>query len=241
MAGILERETATEAPTLASFSGRSYDCIVIGSGVAGLSVALALADHARVLVLTKAALEESATRYAQGGIAAALGADDSAALHLQDTLAAGAGLVDARAAAVLTGDAAARVHDLVALGMPVDREGGRRDGPIALGREAAHSAFRIVHAGGDATGAHLERTLATRALDSRIDVREQALVTRLLAERGRVTGVEVLDCERGTLQHIEARAIVLACGGAGQLYRYTTNPPPATADGIALAYRAGAE
>jgi len=153
-----------------------YDCIIVGSGVAGLSAALALAPHGRVLLLTKGAMEDSATRYAQGGIAAALGAEDSAAAHLKDTIDAGAGLVDEHAARVLTAGATGRIADLLDLGVPFDRENGR----IALGREAAHSAFRIVHAGGDATGLYLERTLVDRVRASRVEVHEHRMVTGIL-------------------------------------------------------------
>lgn len=214
-----------------------YDCIIAGSGVAGLTAALALAPHGRVLLLTKGALEDSATRLAQGGIAAALGEGDSAAAHLRDTIAAGAGLVDARNAALMTAEAATRITELLDLGVPFDRD----DDQIALGREAAHSACRIVHAGGDATGFFLQRTLSDRVHESRIEVREQRLVTHILTDAGRVTGVETLDCASEVTERIDTAALILATGGAGRLYRYTTNPDVATGDGIALAYRSGAE
>src|SRR5579875_394699 len=214
----------------------SYDVIVIGSGVAGLTAALALARHRRTLLLTKDALEESATRYAQGGIAAALGPGDAAAAHCADTIAAGAGLVDEGAARVLAEAAAERIAALVALGVPFDREGAA----LALGREAAHSAARIVHAGGDATGLHLERTLAAHVRQAPLAVREHAFVTSIVVEDGCVAGVKVLGADGGGEEQIDAPIVVLATGGAGQLYRYTTNPTVATGDGIALAYRAGA-
>ena len=215
----------------------SYDLVIIGSGVAGLSAALMASGRAHTLLLTKATLDESNTRYAQGGIAAAIGDDDSAELHLSDTLAAGNGLVDRPAAVVLTAEGRTAIDTLVRLGVPFDRDGER----IALGREAAHSAKRIVHAGGDATGAHLEQTLAERVRAGGVELREQTFVTRLLTERGRLTGVETLDCTTGAITAIEARAVILATGGAGRLYSHTTNPAVATADGIALAYAAGAE
>ncbi len=216
-----------------------YDRIIVGSGVAGLTAALTARGHGRTLLLAKDLLAESNTRYAQGGIAAALGADDSPTLHLDDTLAAGAGLVDEPAASVLTAAAPRRIAELLALGVPFDREDGR----LALGREAAHSARRIVHAGGDTTGARLEETLVDRVREaaSEVEVREQTLVTRILAERGRVAGAEVLDGCTGRLEQIAAPVVILATGGAGQLYHYTTNPAVATGDGVALAYRAGAE
>jgi len=214
-----------------------FDIVIIGSGVAGLSAALAAAPGARALIVSKDALEESNTRYAQGGIAAALSADDSADAHLEDTLAAGGGLVERGSAAVLTNEAHTAIEELVRLGVPFDRDRGG----IALGREAAHSAARIVHAGGDATGAHLERTLAGSLRSASVEWREFSLVTRLLTGSGRVTGVEILDCSTGAVSTVEAQAVILATGGAGQLYTHTTNPAVATGDGVALACRAGAE
>lgn len=220
---------------------QSYDRIIVGSGVAGLSAALAARGHGRTLVIAKDALAESNTRYAQGGIAAALGADDSPALHLQDTVAAGAGLVDEAAAATLTAAAPHRIAELVQLGVPFDREAAA--GPIALGREAAHSANRIVHAGGDTTGARLEATLVGRVREAAPDiaVREHTLATRIVVAGGRAAGVETCDCRTGAVEQVAAPVVILATGGAGQLYRYTTNPAVATGDGVALAYRAGAE
>jgi L-aspartate oxidase len=230
----------------------AYDYLIVGSGAAGLSAALAALAHGRTLLLTKDAVQEANTHYAQGGIAAALSEDDSPAAHLHDTLAAGAGLVDEPTASIMTDGSLACVEALTRLGMPFDRI---EDGRIALGREAAHSACRIVHAGGDATGAHLEQTLSERIAASSVELQEHTLVTRIVLERRRtgasdglqtacepwVAGVEALDCKTGTRRQIGCRHLILASGGAGQLYRYTTNPPVATGDGIALAYRAGAE
>src|SRR5512142_2902693 len=129
---------------------KSYDYIIVGSGIAGLYAALMARDHGSVLVLTKGSVDEASTKYAQGGIAAAVGSDDSPDLHLIDTLDAGAGLVDPEAARILTSEAADRISDLVRFGVPFDSV----DGEIALGKEAAHSRNRIIHAGGDSTGAH---------------------------------------------------------------------------------------
>ncbi|MGH2584597.1 MAG: L-aspartate oxidase [Dehalococcoidia bacterium] len=214
-----------------------YDYIVLGSGIAGLFTALLAREHGSVLVVTKGSIEDSNTRYAQGGIAAAVGPEDSASLHLRDTLAAGAGLVDEQAASILTDDAAARIADLVRLGVPFDT----LNGEIVLGHEGAHSARRIIHAGGDATGLHIEMTLASVARLEGITVLEHTLATEILIEGGRVRGVRVLETRDGSTTEHACRHLVLATGGAGQLYRYTTNPSVATGDGIALAYRAGAE
>jgi L-aspartate oxidase len=214
-----------------------FDYLIVGSGIAGLYAALLAREHGRVLLLTKSRIDEANSRYAQGGIAAAIGPDDSPALHYQDTVAAGAGLVDEEAARVLTAEGAERIADLARLGVAFDAV----EGEIALGREAAHSAARIVHAGGDATGYHIEVTLASLARTGGITVLEERLATELLLEGGRVVGVRALHGGTGAVETFAARHIILATGGAGQLYRFTTNPPVATGDGFALAYRAGAE
>src|SRR5215211_5239403 len=214
-----------------------FDYIVLGSGIAGLFTALLAREHGSVLVITKGSIQDSNTRYAQGGIAAAVGPDDSAALHRRDTLAAGAGLVDETAATVLTEEAAGRIADLVRFGVPFDT----LDGEIVLGHEGAHSARRIIHAGGDATGAHIELTLSGLARVEGITVLEHVLATEIVVEGGQVSGVQALDTRTGELQTHGCRHLVLATGGAGQLYLFTTNPAVATGDGIALAYRAGAD
>lgn len=212
-----------------------YDYIIVGSGIAGLFTALLAAEHGSVLVITKAALEESNTRYAQGGIAAAVAAEDSPLLHYEDTLAAGAGLCDAAAVAVLTNEAPARIRDLLALGVPFDQQAG----VLALGLEGAHQARRILHAGGDATGFHIEQTLCNALRHAGVHIIEGAFVTEIIVEDGRATGVWTLSRD-GMLQRYDSRALVLASGGAGQLFAHTTNPAVATGDGLALAYRAGA-
>ena len=209
-----------------------YDYIVIGSGIAGLFTALLASKHGRVLLLTKSALEESNTRYAQGGIAAAIAPDDSPRLHYEDTIAAGAGLCDERAVDVLTREAPARIHDLLRLDVPFDRH----DGELALGLEGAHQARRVLHAGGDATGAHIEQSLCRAIRSAGVAIIEGCFVTEILVEGGRAAGVRTLDA-----QIHRGRLIVLASGGAGQLFAHTTNPEVATGDGLALAYRAGAE
>ncbi|MCX6020147.1 MAG: L-aspartate oxidase, partial [Chloroflexi bacterium] len=175
--------------------------------------------------------------YAQGGIAAALGAGDSPDLHRQDTLAAGAALCDAEAVRILTEDGPDRVADLIRLGVPFDT----MHGEVALTREAAHSRSRILHAGGDATGEHIELTLSALARHSNITILEHSLVTRLLVGPNGVEGVEALDSRSNTVAPFRGRFVVLATGGLGRLYKISTNPEVATGDGIAVAHRAGAE
>ncbi|HEY0607516.1 MAG TPA: L-aspartate oxidase [Herpetosiphonaceae bacterium] len=212
-----------------------YDYIIIGSGIAGLFTALQAAQHGRVLVITKAALAESNTRYAQGGIAAAIGMADSPQLHRDDTLSAGAGLCDPAAVRVLTDEAPARIYDLIRLGVQFDTH----DGELALGLEAAHQARRILHAGGDATGRYIELALCDVLAQAGVVVREHTYVSEIVVEQGRATGVWA-QRESGEPELFRAAHIILACGGAGQLFAATTNPAVATGDGVALAYRAGA-
>jgi len=214
----------------------SPDFVVIGSGIAGLRAAIALAPVGRVLILTKAEPTESNTGYAQGGIAVALGADDSPELHASDTIKAGDGLCDEAVVRVLVTDGIRYVQELVDWGTRFDREA---DGRLARGREAAHSVRRVLHAG-DATGREIARTLWTRvsALAS-VETANHALVTGLLVEGGRVVGVRFYD-QLGFPRDARARATLLATGGAGRVFRETTNPPVATGDGVALGFHAGA-
>lgn len=214
------------------------DVIVVGSGLSGLYSALLASRQARVLLLTKARLEESNTYHAQGGIAAALAAPDSPELHFRDTIAAGAGLCDPTAVRVLVEEGPRRVRDLIERGVRFDLENGE----IALTREGAHSRPRVLHAGGDATGASIETTIATRVRSSpNVTILENHLVSELLIENSRVSGVRALDCNSGEEVAFASPAVILATGGAGQLFSQTTNPAVATGDGIALAFRAGAE
>jgi L-aspartate oxidase len=214
--------------------------LVVGTGVAGLHTAWRVAAQGHdVLLLTKRSLFDSATAYAQGGIAAALGAGDSPALHHQDTLAAGAALCDAAAVQVLVEEGPDRVRELHAAGAGFDLTDAGR---FKLGREAAHSRRRIVHAQGDQTGAEVARTLIQRVRESpRVRVLEHARVLDLLVEgegaERRCLGVRASVAGRAT--EIVADATVLATGGCGQVYRYTTNPQVATGDGLAIALRAG--
>ena len=214
-----------------------YHAIVVGSGLAGLLTALEASAAGPVLVLTKAGLAEGATSWAQGGIAAAVGPGDSPTQHLADTIAAGAGLVDEAMARILVESAPACIRALERYGVAFD---GAGDGP-ALGREGAHRHSRVLHARGDRTGAAIEAALARRIADGGVAVRERALATDVVLEEGRAAGVRALDLADGRERVFAASAVVLATGGAGAAFSHTTNPPVATADGIALAFAAGAE
>lgn len=212
------------------------DVLIVGAGVAGLSCAIASASR-RVTLVTKTAFGEGGNSpWAQGGVAAAMGPDDSGALHARDTHAAGAHLCEAPVVEWLTREGPAAISRLVALGARFDRSSR---GDLALGREAAHSRARILHANGDATGAEIVRALtaAVRA-SSHVAIVERATVDALHVEDGRVRGAWVRTA--GGRRLYRAGAVVLATGGAGQLFRHTTNPPEATGDGLVLAARAGA-
>nr|BBH91955.1 L-aspartate oxidase [Thermogemmatispora argillosa] len=229
-------------------SCQRYDVAIVGAGIAGLTVALGLPSDWRVALLTKGRLGESNTRYAQGGLAAALGPDDSPALHYADTLAAGAGLCDAAAVRLLVEEAPAAVRWLIELGVRFDRaapetstEVTTADG-LLLGQEAAHCRRRILHAGGDATGAEIERALLAALMERRhVTIYPDTPVCALLLDEtvAGCRGLLALD-PQGLPIVVEARDIVLASGGAGNLWAYTSNPAGATADGLALAWRAGA-
>jgi L-aspartate oxidase len=209
--------------------------VVVGSGVAGLVTALQASRAHEVTVVTKSELAESNTAYAQGGIAAVMFADDSVAAHVADTLRAGAGLNVREAVEVLCAEGPERIRDLIAFGVAFDRSGG----DLARGLEAAHSSARVLHAGGDATGAEIERALVRAVRVSAARVVEHAFLTDLVVADGVVRGVRVLGAD-GTIDTLEADAVVLASGGAGQLYAHTTNPAVTTGDGVAAAWRAGA-
>ena len=217
--------------------GAAPEVVVVGGGVAGLAAALAAAPRARVLVVTKGAVDDGCTAVAQGGIAAAVGPDDSPELHLQDTVAAGRGLCDERAVRTMVEAAPARVAELAAWGVEFDRDGDRVD----LHREAAHSRARVLHAGGDATGAAIERALLSRLRESGAAVAAHQTVTRLVVDSAGCAGVELCDPRSGTRVRVEAGAVILASGGAAALWRHTTNPAGSTGDGIALAFEAGAD
>ncbi|HWZ17945.1 MAG TPA: L-aspartate oxidase, partial [Ktedonobacteraceae bacterium] len=226
-------------------SSKSYDVSIVGGGIAGLSVALRLPENLSVALFTKGQLGESNTRYAQGGLTVALGADDSPELHFQDTIAAGAGLCDETAVRLLTQEARTAVSWLISMGVQFDRalpgsdEHATEDG-LLLGREAAHSRWRVLHAGGDATGAEIERALMTAVRKrSSITLYQETYVSRLVVENGICVGLEAL-AKGGQSFAFTSRSTILANGGAGGLWLHTSNPAGATADGLALAWRAGA-
>jgi L-aspartate oxidase len=227
---------------------RETDVVVVGSGVAGVTTVLAIRralPAARILLATKTVLDDGSTRWAQGGIAAALGPGDSPADHLRDTLTAGAGICDVRAVRALVTDGPDAVRRLIDLGARFDREPA---GPLALTREGGHLRRRIAHAGGDATGAEVSRALLAALAEAgqaaELEVVEHALALDLLQTAdGRAAGISLHVLGEGQqdgVGAVHARAVVLATGGFGQVYSATTNPPVSTGDGLAMALRAGA-
>ncbi|MBA3415403.1 MAG: L-aspartate oxidase, partial [Chloroflexia bacterium] len=214
-----------------------YDIVVVGAGVAGLAFTLRLPQGLRIAVLTKGVLGESNTRYAQGGLAAAVGSDDTPELHLEDTLAAGAELCDPAPVRALVEGAPAAIAWLVALGATFD---AGPDGRPLLGREAAHGRRRVLHAGGDATGAEIERAFVARVRErAAVDLYAGAFALDLIVRDHRCAGVVAQLAPDAPLVRLEAQTTVLAAGGAGQLWATTSNPVGATADGLAMALRAG--
>jgi L-aspartate oxidase len=221
------------------------DFLVMGAGVAGLRAAVELARHGEVLVVTKESLAESNTHYAQGGIAVAMEGEADVALHLEDTVNAGDGIVYRPAAEALVAEGPLRVAELIEWGAAFDRAGSQDGGQLLRTREGAHSLPRILHANGDATGAEISRSLVAFArAHERIAFAEWTMVTGLVVADGRVVGADLAGAglNRETRPHrISAGAVLIASGGAGQVYSDTTNPAVATGDGIALAAQAGAE
>lgn len=213
------------------------DVLVIGGGIAGLRAALGVPEPYRVLVVTKNEVRESNSQYAQGGIAGVLDPEDRFDHHIADTLAAGKGLCDPEVVAMVVREAPGRISELVEWGTHFDQV----DGHVALGREGGHSHARIVHALGDETGREMMRAVIHRVRERpNVRVWANSFSIDLLTHEGRCRGVLVWDQRRGPAL-VWARAVLLATGGAGQLFRETTNPSIATADGHAMAYRAGAE
>jgi L-aspartate oxidase len=220
--------------------GSQVDFLVMGAGVAGLRAAVELAQHGDVLVVTKESLSESNTHYAQGGIAVAMEGDEDVALHLEDTIKAGDGIVYRPAAEALVAEGPVRVAELIEWGAQFDTEAGE----LLRTREGAHSLPRILHSSGDATGAEISRSLVAYArAQKRIRFAEWTMVTGLVTSGGRVVAVDLspADASNAKPTRMAARAVLIAAGGAGQVYSNTTNPAVATGDGIALAAQAGAE
>ncbi|HXG64809.1 MAG TPA: L-aspartate oxidase [Blastocatellia bacterium] len=211
--------------------------IVVGSGIAGLRAAVALAPVGRVAILTKDRVTESNTEYAQGGVAVVLSDDDRIGLHFQDTIEAGAGLCDEEAVSVLVEEGPRYIVELIEHGAEFDREGGH----LMFTREAAHSRSRILHARGDSTGREIVRALVAWSKKfSNIEYLPHACTQSLIVKDGRCVGVTYVEPRTHHIRALYARAVILATGGAGQLYLHTTNPDVATGDGQAMAYRAGA-
>jgi L-aspartate oxidase len=222
-----------------TLSQKSYhvDYVVVGSGVAGVRAAIELSQAGSVLILAKSDLSESATAYAQGGIAVALSDEDEIGLHEQDTINAGDGLCRPETVALLVEEGPKYITQLIEWGTEFDRAGTK----LAFTREAAHSRSRILHAHGDSTGREISRALLARAHTiPHLHLRAHAFTTGLLIEKGRAAGVRFIDETDGSLHELHAGAVLLATGGLGQLYRETTNPEVATGDGMAIAFEAGA-
>ncbi len=209
--------------------------VVIGSGVAGLIAAVEASRTHKVVLVTKSNLAESNTHYAQGGIAAVTTDEDSVAEHIADTLSAGANYCYEPAVEVLCKEGPDRINDLIRFGVDFDKQGAK----YALGLEAAHSHARILHAGGDTTGADISRALVQTLRETAAKIHEYTFVVDFEVKNGAVTGVWLLDSSGK--HFVEADAVIIASGGAGQLYRHTTNPSVTTGDGVAAAFRAGAE
>src|ERR1017187_8943645 len=214
------------------------DFLVIGAGVAGMRAAIELAEAGPVLVVAKDSLRESSSEYAQGGIAVALSDDDEVALHEQDTLYAGDGLCDRAAVHTLVEEGPAAIQDLIDWGAEFDREGQQ----LSFTREGAHSRNRILHAHGDSTGREIARTLYKKAASlGNIRFESYSAITDLLIAGDRAAGAVIFDEKSGVLRDVRSRAVLLATGGLGRVFKETTNPDVATGDGVAMAWRAGAE
>ncbi len=223
---------------LSSLERKYSDFLVVGSGIAGLYTSLKLLDKGIVTILTKNKLKESSTEYAQGGIAVALGNEDSPRLHMEDTLKAGANFCDRQAVEVLATEGPGCVEELIELGTKFDKIEGKYKTTL----EAAHQRPRILHAQGDATGAEIERALSEKVIkENKIQIKENIFVIDILTKDNFCYGVMVWDNNDQKIKAYLAKATIFASGGAGQLYSNTTNPEVATGDGIAAAFRGGAK
>ena len=215
-----------------------YDFVVVGSGLAGLTAAFYASRFGSVAIVTKSELDTSNSWFAQGGIAAVTGEDDDPELHINDTLVAGRGLCDYDAVEVLVKEGSDRVRELIEMGMPFDREGGK----IVLGLEGGHSRRRILHAGGDATGKELTRFMLRKVQDTKnITSFEYTTVVNLFSHGNCFAGLQAIDFRKNENIFFKSKAVIMATGGLSRLYSRSTNPHTATGDGIALAYDCGAE
>jgi L-aspartate oxidase len=218
------------------------DFLIVGGGIAGLSAALEAAKYGKVIILTKSEIGETATRKAQGGIAAAIDQiRDSTEFHFEDTIEAGAGLCDENAVRILVTEGVERVRELIEMGARFDRAETEAGGGFALALEGAHKQRRILHAG-DATGEEIQRTLGSKIVAEKIaDIRQNTIGIDLIVRDGKCAGIKALDLQENKVKLFLAKAVFITTGGLGHVYLYTTNPEVATGDGIAMAYRAGAE
>jgi len=217
------------------------DFLIVGGGIAGLSAAIEASKHGSVIVLTKGKIGEGSTEKAQGGIAAAIDKiQDSTEFHLEDTLAAGAGLCDKQAVRILVTEGVERVKELIEMGAQFDRAETEAGGGYALALEGAHKRRRILHAG-DATGEEIQKTLGSKVVREKLaSIYQHTIGLDLIIEDGRCLGIKTLDLKTNEIKTFLAKATIITTGGFGQVYQYTTNPEVVTGDGVAMAYRAGA-
>ncbi|MFH1683795.1 MAG: FAD-dependent oxidoreductase, partial [Candidatus Margulisiibacteriota bacterium] len=218
------------------------DFLIVGGGIAGLSAAMEASKYGKVIILTKGKIGETATEKAQGGIAAAIDEiQDSTQFHLEDTIDAGAGLCDEKAVRILVTEGVERVKELIEMGARFDRAETEAGGGFALALEGAHKRRRILHAG-DATGEEIQRTLGWKVVSNELaDVHQHIVGIDLIIQDGKCVGIRALDLKENKIKLFSAKSTLITTGGLGQAYLYTTNPEVATGDGIAMAYRAGAE